>query len=162
MADRAIICHQTPDRVRLRIPSRKGDAPYFARIRAQLEQIALISRVETSALTGSVLLFCRDSSERTIELLRSGDVVAIAERPPVRRPLATRTVESFRGIDAWVERSTGGELDLPGLALVGLVVAGVYQIVRGNFAAPAWYTAFWYAASIALKAAPKDENNALM
>jgi hypothetical protein len=23
--------------------------------------------------------------------------------------------------------------------------AGIYQIARGNFAAPAWYTAFWYA-----------------
>lgn len=157
MTDEAIVCHQTTDRVRLRIPSRKGDAAFFAQVRTQLEAVPEITRVETSSLTGSVLLRCRGSSERVLESLRRGNLLPIRERTPVRRPLAVRTVAGFREIDAWVERSSGGELDLPSVALVGLIVAGVYQIMRGNFAAPAWYTAFWYAAGIALKAVPKDE-----
>lgn len=162
MTDEAIVCHQTRDRIRLRVPSRKGEPDYFARIQARLETMPGVIRVETSALTGSLLLLCPGSSPGVLESLRAGSLLALRESPRVRRPLATRTVESFREVDAWVERSTGGELDLPSLALVGLIVAGIAQILRGNFTAPAWYTAFWYAASIALKAVPKDEKQDLL
>ncbi len=162
MTDEAIVCHQTRDRIRLRVPSRKGDPDYFARIQAYLETLAGVTGVETSALTGSLLLLCPGSASVVLEALRGGTLLTLRESPRVRRPLATRTVEGFREVDAWVERSTGGELDLPSLALVGLIVAGIGQILRGNFTAPAWYTAFWYAASIALKAVPKEEKQDLL
>lgn len=41
--------------------------------------------------------------------------------------------------------------DLPGMAFLTLLGVGIYQLVRGNFAAPPWYTAFWYAMGIFTK-----------
>jgi hypothetical protein len=43
---------------------------------------------------------------------------------------------------------TGGELDIPSVFFAALLISGIYQIARGNMAAPAWYTAFWYAFGI--------------
>jgi hypothetical protein len=34
---------------------------------------------------------------------------------------------------------------------MGLLGTGIYQIVRGNFGAPPWYTAFWYAFGVFTK-----------
>jgi len=37
------------------------------------------------------------------------------------------------------------------MAILSLLGLGLYQILRGNFRAPPWYTAFWYALGIFTK-----------
>lgn len=162
MTSEAFVVHRTAERVRLKVPALKGDAASLSRLRDSLAAEPGIFRVETSPVTASVLLHCRVSSEHVLDCLRRGHLLSLREPAPVRRPLAVRTVAGFREIDTWVERVTMGELDLPSLALVGLIATGIYQVARGNLAIPAWYTALWYAASIALKAVPQDEKQGLM
>ena len=68
----------------------------------------------------------------------------------------------FAALNDRVREVTGEGFDLPGLALLALVVSGVYQIARGNFTAPAWYTAFWYALGLFGKSSAgsgKEEKN---
>jgi len=52
--------------------------------------------------------------------------------------------------------STKGFANVPDLVLLTLVGLSAIQISRGNFTAPAWYTALWYALNIFLKAQSKE------
>ena len=54
-----------------------------------------------------------------------------------------------------IKKLTGGDMDIAGIAFVTLLGLGIYQISRGNFIAPAWYTAFWYAMNIFLNSKNK-------
>ena len=54
----------------------------------------------------------------------------------------------FGSVSRRIRAFTGNAADLSGLAVLALLTVGVYQIARGNFGAPAWYTAFWYALGI--------------
>jgi hypothetical protein len=47
-----------------------------------------------------------------------------------------------------LKRLTSGEVDIPSLVFLGLVVSGIYEIARGNLVMPAWYTAFYYALQV--------------
>jgi hypothetical protein len=108
--------------------------------------------VEVNPLTAGMLLVASSGVERFMDPSVVGEWFTLRTSNPVARPLSQKVVKGFRAVDSEVERLTGGELDLPSIALMGLICSGIYQISIGNFAAPAWYTAFWYAASIAVKA----------
>jgi hypothetical protein len=64
--------------------------------------------------------------------------------------------EQFAGLDKRIKDLTGGSHNIGALAFLALAGVGVYQIARGNFTAPAWYTAFWYAMNIFFKSDEKD------
>lgn len=148
--------HKMATRARLRIPSRKGDGVFFASVREQLCHCEQVSGVETNPRTGSVLVFYTGDFTR---------IAGYAEKQGIFRLTATKhnpdslthvTVTTYKNLDSRVRQLTGGELDLPAATYLALVGAGIYKIARGNFAAPAWYTAFWYALNIFLKARGKS------
>ena len=56
--------------------------------------------------------------------------------------IMTRGVKT---VNTHVASMTGGKVDLLDVAGLSLLSAGIYQLLKGNFTAPAWYTAFWYA-----------------
>jgi hypothetical protein len=57
-----------------------------------------------------------------------------------------------------LRKFTGGELDLKGMVILGLIGVGLYQIIKGNLRAPPWYTAFWYALGVFTKSfSDKDQ-----
>jgi hypothetical protein len=55
---------------------------------------------------------------------------------------------SFRAYNENLKKLTGGEIDIPSLVFVSLLISGIWQIARGNLAMPAWYTAFYYALGV--------------
>jgi hypothetical protein len=57
----------------------------------------------------------------------------------------SRVVPPAKAVDRKLLDLTGGTLDLPSGLFLALVITGVYQILRGQFRTPPWYTAFWYA-----------------
>ncbi len=148
MAPDAIVTHRTPARLRLRVPSKKGDALYFASVRDALSAIDGVESVEVSPVTGSVLLH-HTGPFAAIEAARPRDLFNIVETPQAEATSLHDSVTTlFGAIDDRIKGVTGKSVDLAGLAFLALVAAGVYQIGRGNFTAPAWYTAFWYALGI--------------
>ncbi len=142
--------HKTATRMRIRIPSRKGDRAFFKALEEQLSQCRQITGSEVNPLTGSVLIF------------HAGDLAAIAdfaERRNIFRlegtknnptSLMSATLSTYRNLDDRLKKLSGGEFDVPAAACVGLSGVGIYKIVRGTLAAPSWHTAFWYALNIFL------------
>src|SRR5208283_2297295 len=154
MIPEAIFCHATPGRFRVKVPSRKGNAAYFSNLKDHFAILEGVREVEASAVTGSVVfvhaidlnvisVFAEEHSLFRVIKLESGTPA-----------LSRSVVKTFRDLDKGVKRFTGNELDVPGVAFLTLLGLGIYEISRGNFAAPAWYTAFWYSLNIFLKSVP--------
>jgi hypothetical protein len=131
------------------VPSRKGDAVYFSSVRDALSASQGVDAVEVSPLTGSVLVRHSAPLAEIIDASRLRELFTIREDPQAEAATLHDSVSNlFGSIDGRIKGFTGKSVDLAGLAFLALVGAGVYQIARGNFAAPAWYTAFWYALGV--------------
>ncbi|MBF0557823.1 MAG: hypothetical protein HQL08_03475 [Nitrospirae bacterium] len=150
----AVLSHTTTGRFRVKVPSRKGDAAYFSSVREHFAHFEGVEQVEINVMTSSVLIYCSDLKA----------VAAFAEEKalfrlrilrPLKASMAGNFTNAFSDFDKRVKRLTGDELDVPGIAFLTLLGFGIYEIGRGNFAAPAWYTAFWYALNIFLKSKPE-------
>lgn len=152
MAAAASVCHRTPHRLRIKIPSRKRDGRYFAALMSHFGRFQGIDRVETNTLTGTLLFVGKPDVREIAAYGAAKDLFVIKVANPPATALAQKVAADFRHFDTQIRRFTGGDLDLPGLAFLGLVATGIYQISMGNFTAPAWYTAFWYASGIFQKA----------
>ncbi len=150
-APSAHISHATKGRVRFKIPSKRGNARFLTNIRDVLAKNAQVAGVEINPVTGSVLVTYKADIDSIIKLAESNKLFKLAKRRP---RISNNLVESFRSLDNTLKSATDGELDLPTASFLTLAGVGIYEIARGNFTAPAWYTAFWYALNIFLKARP--------
>jgi Heavy metal associated domain 2 len=149
MFPEAFIAHQIQSRIRLKIPSRKGDASFFAELRDRLVGLKQFEKVESNFTTGSVLLVKEDCDVH--QLARFADEeqlfhLIFEETKPVT--LKEQVAGPMAALSHQIRDFTDGELDLPGTIFIGLLLFGLYEIARGNFTAPPWYTAFWYAFGI--------------
>ncbi len=161
MIPEAIVCHSTPGRFRLKVPSRRGNAAYFSSLKDNFAHLEGIGGIEANALTGSVV-FVHVADLNAISAFAEEHSLFRLIKSDSRTPALSRNVvKSFRDFDKRIKRLTGNELDVPGVAFLTLLGFGIYEIGRGNFAAPAWYTAFWYSLNIFLKSVPHtiDEEN---
>jgi hypothetical protein len=153
MMPEAFISHRTSKRLRLKIPSHKGDLSYFAQLRDDFSRAQAFETLDVNPLTGSVL-FVKEGID--IEAVKKGGEEAqlfelrAAQRGSV--PVAERVASSFKSVNESLHRFTGGDVDLAGIAFLTLVGIGIYQISRGNVGAMPWYTAFWYAFGVFTKA----------
>jgi copper chaperone CopZ len=145
----AYVVHRVPGRLRIRVPSKKGDTVYFGAVKEALTSLEGVEDVVVSPSTGSILVHGRALAEDAIERARSQGFFVLKEKPTAEATTFHDAVAGqFRTLNERVRDLTGSSFDLPALAFVCLVGAGIYQIFRGNFTAPAWYTAFWYALGI--------------
>ncbi|MEW6218754.1 MAG: HMA2 domain-containing protein [Thermodesulfobacteriota bacterium] len=147
----ARLAHQLPGRARLRIPSRQGDPVFFAGLEPQLLALPGCLAVVSHAPRGSLVVHHTGSLQALARQARQAGLFDLAAGPEAKRPWAQGPVsvavalrQEVRAADQQVRRATGGRFDLPTLAGIGLLGAGVLQILRGNLRAPAWYTLFWY------------------
>ncbi|MEK6672547.1 MAG: HMA2 domain-containing protein [Nitrospirota bacterium] len=147
--------HSIAGRLRVRIPAKKGDSPYFASLKDQLIKKGGVEQVEANPMTGSVLIIHKLNINSISNYAESHNLFKLMTQKPEATPLSQKVTGAFKGMDKHVKGFTGGELDIPGMAFIVLIGLGLSQISRGNFAAPAWYTAFWYAFNIFLKANDK-------
>jgi|SRR5208283_605423 len=154
MLPEAVLKHTTQGRLRLKVPLRKGDTAYFLSVKDHFTHFEGVKKIELNSMTGSILIY-------------GGDLKAIATFAQEKALFRLRTLKrqtssmsgnisgAFIGFDKKIKKLTGNELDAPGIAFLTLLGFGIYDIGRGNFAAPAWYTAFWYALNIFMKSMPK-------
>ncbi len=146
MASDASITHNMQGRLRIRIPSRKRDEAYFAAIKDVLSAVEGVDSIEVTPRTGSVLVFHHTDAEAIAQAGALKDLFKINAAPEVRNTMLHDSISAqVSTINDRIKELSEGGVDLRGLAFVALVGTGIYQIARGNFAAPAWYTAFWYA-----------------
>lgn len=151
----ALLSHKVSGRIRLKIPSKKGDSQYFESLKEQLYGFSGIKIVEINPMLGSVLIIHTSDVERIAEHAQKNSLFSLRSFKPNLTNLHYRVSEAFKDINKKIKGITGGDIDIAGLVFLSLLGLGIYQIMRGNFAAPAWYTAFWYAFDIFLKSGNK-------
>ena len=109
-----------------------------------------VNAVETYPLTGSLLLLHSSDPDRVIETASVVGGLRFDQHAGRRTNLHRRVSETFKGIDVALRDVTDNELDVGGLAVLTLLGAGIYQILKGNLTAVPWYAAGWYALNIFL------------
>jgi hypothetical protein len=155
----ASIRHRMAGRLRLKVHGKKGDPAYFSALAQAFSEFPGIRRVEVNPETGSALFLHSAEPDAIVAYAEGKDLFRIVESANRPVHVAVGVTAKYRELDERVKRHTGGEWDVPAIAFISLLGAGAYQIARGNFAAPAWYTAFWYALNIFLKAQRGDNGN---
>jgi len=152
MIPEAHVTHRMPRRLRLKVPAKRRDIGYFDAITQHFSSVNGLESVEANPLTATVLItHDLDIDALLLEAQEKGFFSLQRTSPPpdinIHQAVSTR----FSDIDQQLKGFTKGSLNVGGAAFLALVGVGLYQISRGNFAAPAWYTAFWYAMNIFLK-----------
>jgi hypothetical protein len=157
----AFMAHASPGRLRIRIPSKKGDEGFFISSQKQFEGCPGVLSVEVNPLTGSMLFLHQTVNTAISEYARSHELFTLQEqsRYPAANPANFRRDirQTFKNVDQQVQTMTSGELDLGGFVIAVLVGTGVLQILTGNAAAIPWYVAFGLAYSIFLQSKEAKE-----
>ncbi len=159
MVPEAHISHTIPGRLRIKIPSKKGDIYFFGDMYKQLSLFEGIQRVEVNSLTGSILILHSADVAHIAEFARHNGLFLMKEGKRYggkQTYISRRISEAFQDINHKVLVSTKGFANVPDLLVLTLIGLSIFQISRGNFMAPAWYTALWYAMNIFLKSQAKQ------
>jgi hypothetical protein len=155
MLPEAYVTHMTAGRLRIKIPSKKGERSYFLSLKDQFSGLPGVQKIEVNPLTGSVLvrhtLSVRESDLKVLSgYTEAGGLFKLGAQDGLEKPVSDQIGGIFKGADEKVRGFTGGQVDLSTAAVVGLLGVGLFQIARGKSAAPAWHVAFWYALNIFL------------
>jgi hypothetical protein len=145
MVPQAFLSHAVPGRVRVKIPSMRGNADYFADVAERLPKCALVESVVINDRTGSILALCTaDATAAQIgEFARDQGLFSLEEgRPPVPA-VFDRVASEYSQLNGKIAGVTEGEFDLRSAALMMFLVLGFVQLYRGQVVAPA-ATLFWY------------------
>ena len=134
MADgfpQAHLAHRIPHRLRVHVPSRKGDREYFAKASERLGGQPSVRSIRASPITGSVTIEHDGQASDLAQLARELEVFDLPEAA-----LAQVLVERVAGTALGVE---------PTAAVAGgLAALGIHQAIRGNLLASA-VEHFWQA-----------------
>ncbi len=122
-----------------------------------MSKCSCIEKIEANPLTGSVLFIHKGDFKVVLENAETNNIFKIKDVDVNAMNLHQTVSATFKDINNRIKSVTEGNLDIGALAFLSLVGVGIYQISRGSFAAPAWYTAFWYALNIFLKSKPEKE-----
>jgi hypothetical protein len=156
MLPEAYVSHYTTNRMRIKIPARKGSESFFQAIAQSISKLPAIDSVEVNPVTASVLMFHHSDAQSLYQMIRQQRIVSLQEAPSKFTTLRQDMTKGLKTVNNQIAGFTGGKVDLWDVAGFSLIGAGIYQLLKGNFMAPAWYTAFWYAFGILSKAQSGD------
>lgn len=149
MVPDAFIAHTMPNRLRIKIPARKKDISFLAEVKDVLLTYDGIKNITVHPVTGSILIHHDADDKSLIDFAETKNLFRING---VNGTFFSKTISSaFQGLNKKVTISTEGHMNIPDIVFLVLAGLGLYQIIRGNLTAPAWYAAFWYALNIFLK-----------
>lgn len=137
MLPTAYVAHQAGERLRLRIPARKGDAAFFTRAERDLAGCAGVAYAEANPLTASVLLHYHGDLADLAAAAAAGQLFSLEPPQPPSRSVLDIVSDRVERLEQLVLHSSRGAVDLDTLLFVGLVGAGVVQIARGRALGPA-------------------------
>jgi hypothetical protein len=143
----ATVVHELPGRIRIRVPSRRGDAPYFEAAAEALARCPLVEAVRFNPLAGSLLLLHRSDRESIREYAEARGLFSVRDEPELGSPATTTTaaLHSMLGrFDDALLGATRNTGDLRTVTFLALVGAAALQFARGNVL-PAGVTLLHYA-----------------
>lgn len=142
----ASVVHALPGRVRLRFAGMA--APDLLALRQRIAGLPGVAEARADTRTGSLLIRGDAINGGAVAQMSGIAGIRLAE-PRQTRTLVDVLQDRFDAADDRLLRATGGQLDIPSLAVLALLGSAVVQLVRGQFSAPA-ITILWYAASTVL------------
>ena len=138
--------HASPGRRRYRTPYL---TEAFAKVlEERLLRLPFIRAVRTNTVSGSILLSYAPEDEAHVLVLAEGLCAIFAEgkvQPPAT--LAKSVRRSVESLSAWIQRNTGGALDLSSLVAGVFIMRGVRQLVISNNT-PSGSQMLWWALSL--------------
>lgn len=155
MLPEAYVGHMTTERLRIKIPSKKGDKAYFLSLKDKLSQFSKlpgIQKIEVNPLTGSILvLHALDIKNLEINTIAQYTEINGLFRLKLpasgQTPTSLKLGETFSHMNTKVKSFTGGEIDISTLAILGFLGVAIFQMKRGHVMIPG-ITALWYAATL--------------
>jgi hypothetical protein len=151
------ISHVSKGRLRLKIPSKKRDVTFFTDLQKALSTVPGLDQVRANPVSGSLLIVHTQLPDELASWVKTLTGLSPQKNKAVKSNSIYQMVSgTFQQVNKQVRGFTKEELDIPTLSFIALMAVGIYQISRKNFTAPAWYTAFWYALNIFLKARGKN------
>lgn len=133
----AYVAHHAGDRLRLRIPARKGDAAFFAHVERDLATCPGVAYAEANPLTASILIHYHGDLGDLANAVSARQLFTL-ELPRLPESTVLDVVaERVERLDQAVIRASNGALDLETVAFLGLIGASIVQLARGQALAPA-------------------------
>jgi hypothetical protein len=139
----AYVSHEMFGRTRIRVPGLRRHAPYFQAVERILSECESVRRVETNPLSGGILVFHRTSLEDIARFAKASNLFDLVIEPAAGPP-SSRVARQIGRLDRTVTSLTLGRVDTRTWVFSGLMIAAVYQMLRGN-ALPAGVTLMHYA-----------------
>lgn len=139
------LIHNIPNRLRIKVESKQGDAVFFNTIEKETQNRFSQLKVQSNPVTGSILIFGIEDVNALKEFFKANNLFELSIPPPAPKSLAQHLMQPIDQINKAAGNFTGGILDLPSAIFLGLLTFGIIELARGNLRMPPWYTAFWYA-----------------
>ena len=143
---RALVVYRGPERVRVRIAERRGDTGYYRDVAGKLADALVPLQIDVNAHTASVLITGSTVDVPALAAAAMAQGLFRLENTALRKPILSMNVATpLQSANRTVKQWSGGALDLPGGLFAVLVLFGIFELLRGNWKTPPWYTALWYA-----------------
>ena len=147
-AEQPFVCvHASCGRRRYRTPYLTLE---FAKVlEARLARLPFVAEVRANALAGSILLVYAPEDEAHILILAEGLEAIFAEgrTAPPPATLAQSVRRSVHDFSGWIQRNTGGALDLSSVVAGVFVLRGIRQLVLTNNT-PSGSQMLWWALTL--------------
>ena len=145
------VCHVLPGRIRLKIKGLKDNLEGMSALQQPLAAIQGVRCVETSALTGSVLIAFDPAKAHSFEFLaqicEALDIAPADIDPNLLEALVQNpaTTESATPIRMPTLEGMSQTINL-GLLVPGILTTfGIWSLLKSKAIGPAWYDYFWFA-----------------
>jgi hypothetical protein len=117
----ASIEHQLPGRVRLRVPSKRGDVPFFEKVVRELSKHPSLRELTTSSLTGSITLHYCEPLQPITATAAEQELFETGQSEPQKGGSKSKHVSRL-------PEASG----LAGATAAGLSGLGLFQVAQGN------------------------------
>lgn len=137
MAPRAFLRSSFGDRTRLRVPSHKGEDPFFQELEKVLIQHPGIFEVTANSLTGSVLIRHTLDLGQLAAFGLENELFLLQNPRDQSRPLLDLADQRVDNLDERIALLSRGTLDLEQVLFAGVLGLAAIQFVRGHWLGPA-------------------------
>lgn len=137
MNPQAFLTSSFGDRMRMRIPSRKGEDSFFRELETRLRQNDAIYEVSANPLTGSVLIRHGLDLEELAAFGLENGLFVLRNLRDRERPLLDLADQRVGDLDERIAILSRGNLDLDQLLFAGVLGLAAIQFIRGHWLGPA-------------------------
>jgi hypothetical protein len=138
MTASAHIEHQTPHRLRLRVPTMKRTGEFFSDLETKLRANKVIKAIETNARTGSILIFHDDDFEEVKKTLHDFLKIEPRKKKSKPHPWPDSVFAQINKADRAIKNGSSHQLDLSIVVATGILGLATLQVFRKEVLPPAW------------------------